>query len=366
MSALRCDLTLERRGFRLAVALEAPERGVLGVLGASGSGKTTLLRAIAGLEPAARGQVEVAGDAWLDSARGVHLPVHQRGLGYVPQKATLFEHLDVRGNLRFGLDRTPPGARRVSFEHVVEMLGLPGLLARRTHALSGGEAQRVAIGRALLTSPRLVLMDEPLTGLDLAWRRETLPYIERVRESLEVPMVYVSHSAAEIATLADQVLRLERGAVAGRGPALEFFAALDPAGSNGRPRLGGVLEALVARHDDTWGLSELAFHGQTLRVPRVSEAPGARVRVLVRAHEVSVAIAPPSGESSPLNALSGTVRGVGPARADGYAVEVALDMGAPLCATLTRRSLERLALRPGTPVWAHLKAVALAHELGEG
>jgi molybdate transport system ATP-binding protein len=212
--AVDLTLTVDRAGFRLRVEEQLPATGLTVLFGPSGSGKTTVLRCVAGLEPTATGRVCVGGEVWLDRDAGVEVPTHERGVGYVFQDAALFPHLDVRGNLEFGLQRTPVGDRELPFEEVVGWMGLEGLIDRDVRGLSGGERQRVAMARAVLAGPRMLLLDEPFASLDRASRRALLPYLEELRNRLAVPVLHVTHDPAR---LADHVLLLEAGEVTGRG-----------------------------------------------------------------------------------------------------------------------------------------------------
>ncbi|HEY0289275.1 MAG TPA: molybdenum ABC transporter ATP-binding protein, partial [Pseudomonas sp.] len=213
LSPCGIDLRLDHGwgDFHLQVKVRLSASGVTAIFGQSGSGKTTLLRCIAGLERAKNGYVEVAGECWQDEARRFFLPPDRRPLGYVFQEASLFAHLDVRQNLEYGQRRIAPNQRRVSLEQAVELLGIGHLLKRSTQHLSGGERQRVAIARALATSPRLLLLDEPLAALDQGRKQEVLPYLGRLHSELGIPMLYVSHSLAEVSRLADHMLYLENG-----------------------------------------------------------------------------------------------------------------------------------------------------------
>ncbi len=232
--SLSVDFRLERARFVLDVSLEIPDTGVVGVQGPSGSGKTTLLRAIAGLEPAVRGSVRMGATWWQDDERGIFVPAHRRSAGMVFQDAVLFPHLTVRGNLEYGRRRVPDSARRVRLDRVVELLEVAPLLDRRPQGLSGGERQRVALARALVASPRLLLMDEPLASLDSEARARILPYLERVVDELDVPMLYVSHDVVELRRLASRLLRLEGGRIVrpppgtGRGRATCTIERLEP------------------------------------------------------------------------------------------------------------------------------------------
>lgn len=226
MTTLVLESRFERPGFRLDVALDLSLEGVLGLFGPSGSGKTTLLRILAGLEPACRGRVALDGVVWQDDAGRIFLPPHRRGIGFVFQDARLFPHLSVAANLRFALDRTPRALRRLGFDDVVTVLDLARLLPRRPEGLSGGETQRVAIGRALLTSPRLLLMDEPLASLDFARKAEILPYLDRLKDDVGLPTIYVTHSLDELAHLTEAAILLEDGRALGVEPVAALFDRL--------------------------------------------------------------------------------------------------------------------------------------------
>ena len=219
-------LTLPRASFDLQVDLQLPVRGITVLYGASGSGKTSVLRCVAGLERARAARVVVAGEVWQDDAAQVFLPTHRRALGYVFQEASLFDHLDVRGNLHYGLRRARAPGAELTLHTAVQLLGIADLLGG-THQLSGGERQRVAIARALATSPRLLLLDEPMAALDAARRQDILPWLERMRDELRIPMLYVTHSADELARLADHLVVLERGRVRAQGAVQEVLSAID-------------------------------------------------------------------------------------------------------------------------------------------
>lgn len=359
MSAIRIKVKLARGarqgGFVLDADLELPDRGVTALFGHSGSGKTTLLRILAGLERAPGAVVVVGDETWQDDARGVHVPTHRRGIGYVFQEASLFEHLDVRANLEFGLKRLPRHARRFELGAVTELLGIGHLLAQRPATLSGGERQRAAIARTLLASPRLLLMDEPLAALDMKRKQEILPYLERLHDELALPVVYVSHSADEVARLADHLVVLEQGRVLASGPLSATLARLDLA-QNFEDDAGVMIDTVLTGCDAD-GLSHLAFAGGVLLVGRPGAAVGSRVRCRIHARDVSLALVRPLA-SSITNILPAVVDAVGPA-AHGQ-VLVRLKIGeTPLLARITERSRRELALEPGRALWAQVKAVAL-------
>ncbi|MFO7855375.1 MAG: molybdenum ABC transporter ATP-binding protein [Paracoccaceae bacterium] len=342
-------------GFALDVAFAAPP-GVTVLFGRSGSGKTTLVDAVAGLLTPDAGRIAAGDLVLLDTERGIRLPPHRRRLGYVFQDGRLLPHLTVRRNLAYGAWFAPRGARREDMGRVVELLGIGHLLDRRPAALSGGEKQRVAIGRALLSAPRMILADEPLAALDEARKAEILPYFERLRDEVDVPILYVSHSASEVARLATTVVALEAGRVVAQGPAAEVLGdpAVLPAGAR---EAGAVLAAVVVRHHAD-GLSELDAGGLALFLPQVAQPPGVALRVRIAAHDVILSRSRPEGLSA-LNVLPGVVHEVRPG--EGPGAIVALDTPAGrLLARITRRSAAALELAPGVAAHAVVKTVSVA------
>lgn len=359
MSLPALDLRLERRlpGFRLDLHLRAGP-GVTALFGPSGAGKTMVVDAIAGLNRPDAGWVRVGERVLFDSAAGIFVPPERRRIGYVFQNARLFPHLSVAANLRYGLRLCPRRERRIGWDEVVALLDLASLLARRPHHLSGGERRRVAIGRALLASPRLLLMDEPLTGLDPARRAEVLGFLDRLRAISAVPIVYVSHHVEEIVRLADRVAVLRGGRLVAFGPVEEVFARADIQHAATAAEAGAVLAGRVLGHDARFDLSEIAVPGGRLWVARIERPVGAPVRVHVHARDVALALAPPN-DVSILNILPGSVETIVEDTGPQVAVAVALDGRARLWARLTRRSAVELGLAPGRPVWALIKSVAL-------
>jgi molybdate transport system ATP-binding protein len=342
-------------GFALDVAFEGAP-GVTALFGRSGSGKTTIVNAVAGLMRPAQGRVVVDGAVLLDTARGVCAPPHRRRLGYVFQDGRLFPHLSVRGNLLYGRRAVGLGEGR-EVAHVIEMLGIGDLLARRPAGLSGGEKQRVAIGRALLSAPRALLMDEPLAALDDPRKAEILPYLERLRDETRIPILYVSHSVAEVARLATTVVVLESGRVARAGPADAVLSDPAAAPALGVRDAGAILRTAVAAHHPD-GLSELRFSGGTLWLPQVAAPPGARFRVRIAARDVMIAIQRPEGLSA-LNVVPARVASL--RQGEGPGVMARLQAGEDfLLARLTRRSADRLGLTPGMACYAVIKAVSVA------
>lgn len=359
---LEVDAAHRLGNFTLAAKFTA-ESGLTALFGRSGSGKTSLINVIAGLLQPERGRVAVEGQVLLDTATGVSVPPHRRRIGYVFQEARLFPHLTVRQNLLYGRWFTPQAARREKFDHVVDLLGLAHLVERRPAGLSGGEKQRVALGRALLTSPRLLLMDEPLASLDSARKDEILPYIERLRDEVRIPIIYVSHAVPEVARLATTVVLLSDGKVEAVGPVAVVMSRLDLFPLTGRYEAGAVLEGTVAAHDDAVQLTTLAAAVGPLRVPRLALPVGSPVRVRIRARDVMIAVQRPEGLSA-LNLLEGRVAEI--AAGSGPIVELRLDCsGETLLARITRQSVERLALAPGKPIYAVIKSIAFdRHSLG--
>jgi molybdate transport system ATP-binding protein len=299
----------------------------------------------------------------LDTAQGVRLPPHRRRLGYIFQEGRLFPHLNVRQNLAYGAWFAPKDAPREDMGRVVDLLGIADLLDRRPGALSGGEKQRVAIGRALLSAPRLILADEPLAALDDARKAEILPYFERLRDEVNVPILYVSHSASEVARLATTVVALEEGRVIGQGPAAEVLS--DPAVlPTGAREAGAVITAKVAAHHED-GLTELDAGGAALFLPRLGQPPGSSLRVRIAAHDVILSRTRPEGLSA-LNIVPGTVRELRPGEGPGMIVGLDTQAGR-LLARITQRSAQALELAEGMPVHAVIKTVAVApSDIGGG
>jgi molybdate transport system ATP-binding protein len=333
--------------------------GLTALFGRSGAGKTSVVNAIGGLIRPQRGRIVVGGTVLLDTERGVFVPAHRRRIGYVFQEGRLFPHLTVRQNLLFGrwFATRAVAAPAVRFDDVVELLGIEPLLPRRPGRLSGGEKQRVAIGRALLANPRLLLMDEPLASLDAARKDEILPYLERLRDASEVPIVYVSHAAAEVARLATTIVLIADGRVQAVGPVAEIMGRAGQYPLAGGFEAGAVLTVRVAAHDSRWGLTELLGGGGRLTVSRIDLPVGSLLRVRIRARDVILATERPHGISA-LNVLAGTVEALVPTGEE--ALEVQLRLGPErLLARITRRSGEALGLAPGRPVFALVKTVAI-------
>ena len=353
-------LRLARAGFVLDVDLRLPGRGITVLFGPSGSGKTTLLRCVAGLERAIGlpdAHVTMAGAVWQDAASGVFVPTWQRSLGYVFQEASLLEHLDVRQNLAFGLrGGHSDGAAHAGLQEAVALLGIGHLLERRVDTLSGGERQRVAIARALARQPRVLLLDEPLAALDRSRKQDILPWLEGLRDRLQIPMLYVTHAMDEVARLADTLVLLEAGQVRACGPVAEVMVQHLAAGGD---EAGALLEATVRGRDAAWNLAEVVFDGGSLWLrdnPTLEPGRGVRVRVLAR--DVSLARTAPAGTSIQ-NQLACTVESIRPDTHPSQ-VLVRLRCGtATLLARVTGRSAAQLELAADRAVWALVKSVAL-------
>lgn len=342
--------------FTLNVDLNLPGKGLTALFGHSGCGKTTLLRCIAGLQPA-DGELVVNGEVWqnISTSRAVH----QRPLAYVFQETSLFPHLSVRRNLNYGYRRVAKSQRRIEFDQAVEWLGLAHLLERMPQKLSGGERQRVAIARALLTSPKLLLMDEPLSALDQTSKREILPYLERLRDILSIPILYVSHSVAEVARLADHVVMLDRGKVTASGSLQQTLARTDqPFGLEEDAAI--ILPALITAHNPHWHLSLAEFDGGQLWLPTDSRIKiGSKVRIQVLARDVSLALSANTDQSIQ-NLIHGKVDEIARDISPGTSLVRVVAGNTPFLARLTSRAVHTLELAPGKPVWLQIKAAALA------
>ncbi len=356
---IQMRLNLRYPGFALDVDLQLPGRGVTALYGHSGSGKTTCLRCIAGLERADHGFIQVNDEVWQDSENKVFVAPHKRALGYVFQEASLFPHLSVLANLEFGLKRILKPQRRVDMAHATELLGIGHLLDRHPQHLSGGERQRVGMARALLTSPKLLLMDEPLAALDAQRKSEILPYLQRLHDELDIPVLYVSHSQDEVARLADHIVLLSNGKALASGPIGQTLARLDLPLAMGDDA-GVVIEGRVSAYDADYQLLSLQLPDTTLiiRVPHTPLDKGQALRCKVQARDVSLSL-DNAGHSSILNRLPVTV--VSEMNADNAAhVLIRLDAaGTPLLARITRYSRDQLNVHPGQQLWAQIKAVAV-------
>ena len=353
----RIRLRLSRAQFDLDVDLQLPARGITVLFGASGSGKTTILRCVAGLERTACGHVRIGDSDWQDDSRGIFVPTWRRPLGYVFQEASLFEHLDVQRNLEYGLRRTEKSADRNTLDEAIELLGIGSLLKRRPQDLSGGERQRVAIARALATRPKLLLLDEPLASLDLPRRHEIMPWIERLRDQLAIPMLYVTRSMDELSRLADEVVVLEKGQAAAVGPVGEVLARGD------LPALAGeeaatVIQGTVVERDARWHLARVQLKDHCILVRDSGQPCGSRVRLRVLARDVSLTLDEPM-RSSIQSHLPGVVDAV---MADSHPAQALVRVrcdGQSLISRVTWKSVEGLQIEPGLAIWVQVKSVAV-------
>ncbi len=351
-------LVLPRAGFDLDVEFSLCAGGITALFGVSGAGKTSILRCVAGLERAATGRVLINGETWQDHERSIFLPTWRRSLGYVFQEPSLFGHLNVRANLEYGLRRSKAGGTGYSdLDSAIELLGIGELLKRRVHQLSGGECQRVAIARALATAPQLLLLDEPLAALDYARRQEILPWLEKLRDELNTPMLYVTHSADEVARLANQLVVLECGRVVAAGSVVEVLAAIDVPVVMGEDA-GALLEARIAARDTQWHLARAEFDSGSLWLRDNGLAVGREVRLRVLARDVSITSEQPH-HTSIQNLLPCTIESIAPDTHPSQAL-VRVSCGQSLLlARLTRRAVATLDLHVGKPAWAQVKSVAL-------
>lgn len=357
--SLKVEIDHRLGDFRVDVAFETAGR-LTALFGRSGAGKTTIVNAIAGLIRPQRAKISVDGTVFVDTERRTFVPRHKRRVGYVFQEGRLFPHMTVRQNLLYGRWFAGKVETPVGLNEIVALLGIEHLLARRPAGLSGGEKQRIAIGRALLAAPRLLLMDEPLASLDEERKAEILPYVERLRDELRIPIVYVSHALGEVARLANTVVVLAEGRVASVGPVAEVLSTPAASRTGGEREAGGVLTARVVKHDVEDELTVLRCSAGQLMVPRIEARVGAKLRVHIRARDVMLAAERPTGLSA-LNILPAVVVEVGDT--SGPIVDVGLSLGDDrLMASITRRSLHNLALEPGRRVFAVLKSVAIARD----
>ena len=356
MTSFVCDARLAFGGFTLDTSIDMPLSGTTALFGPSGGGKSTLLRIVAGLENRAEGRVVVGGKVWADSRRGIHIAPHERPVGFVFQDGRLFGHLDVSGNLRYAERRSRNGT--ITRDAVIDALALEPLLQRRPDTLSGGERQRVALGRTLLTRPHLLLLDEPLSALDMSRKTDILPYLRDVPNAFGIPALYVSHAIEEVVQLADTMIVLADGRVRAVGPTTEILERIDLQTITGRFEAGALLQAVVTGQDELYRLTRLDLEGQALAMPMLAALKsGQTVRLRVRARDVTLALARPEGIST-RNILAGTVDAIA-AEADTAFAEVTVAIGDQrLRARVTREAVDMLYLAPGTTVHALIKSAS--------
>ena len=334
-----------------------PASGVTGLFGPSGSGKTTLLRCAAGLSRASGGFMEFNGETWQDDNNNFFIPAHQRRIGYVFQDARLFWHLNVKNNIEFGYNRIPEGERILKPDEVVEWLSLGHLLDRYPERLSGGEKQRVAMARAILTNPKLMLFDEPLASLDDDGKREIMRFLEVLHEKLSIPSIYVTHSIGEIQRLADYLALIKDGAIYAHGPLNEVITNLNLPLA-GMKETGSVLESTVLRHDEQYHLTELGFAGGVIMAPKIERPIGSHVRVKIPARDVSLALQYPR-QTSVLNIFEGSVVEIASHDPAYMMVSVKIGGNSILLSRVTKKSAESLDLKPGRLVVAMVKSAVL-------
>lgn len=355
MTAIEVALRHRFGKFELDAAFRIDRPGIAALFGPSGAGKSTIADAICGLLRPDHGRVEIADQIMFDSEAGVFEPPRRRRIGYVFQDARLFPHMSVDDNLRFGWRRAPVRADAREFSRIVEMLGLGDLLSRRPRALSGGEKSRVALGRALLSSPHLLVLDEPLAALDAARKAEILPWLENLRDHAGLPMIYVTHAIDEVARLADTLIILRDGKVAAQGTAFDILPDLEFTALTGAQPLGAVFGGSVSAHRD--GLSEITFAGGTVVVPRLSQPIGRPLRVRLRSEDVMLALEEPRAISAN-NVLPAKV--VAMRRVDEGHADIQLACGpTKLVARITAASLARLEIKTGMMLFAIVKSVTV-------
>ncbi len=333
---------------------EIDARGITAVFGKSGCGKTSLLRALAGLERHPGALLKVDGETWQKD--NIFLPSHLRPIAYVFQEPSLFPHLNVRKNIEYGYRRSKTGVGGIALEQIIELMELDLLLDRKTDFLSGGERQRVAIARALAVSPRLLLMDEPLSSLDQDKKNELIPYIASLNKELQIPIIYVSHSNEEIARLADQLIFIEDGSIQAAGLIEELLTRSDLSLSH-RPQAESLITAHTDHYDEDFHLNQLNSPIGLLSVPGEPIPPGRDIRLRLAAQDISLTLKVQE-DTSILNILPATVMAI--IEENAAQATVYLDVnGETLLARITRKSVDKLALHPGKNVYAQIKSVAV-------
>lgn len=342
------------------VDLTLPSQGITAIFGRSGAGKTSLINAISGLKNPDNGKIEVSDKILFDSTQGIDLPVHQRRVGYVFQESRLFPHMKVSSNLKYGVKTTD----QQHFDQVVDLLSLGSLLDRYPAKLSGGEKQRVAIGRALLSKPSILLMDEPLASLDLPRKREVMPFLENLSENVKIPIVYVTHSLNEILRLSNYLVILDQGKVISAGKTEQVWASRAMRPWQSFSEQSSLFEAKIVQHNSDYALSKLALGEKTsLWVQQVDNPIDASVRLQIRANDVSLSLQKPKSTSI-RNILPAVIRRVETQQhrhnKQSVAVELELEPGCYLWATITLWALDELSLTIGQRVFAQIKGVSVA------
>ncbi len=352
--SIEAKFLIERSGFRLDARFSCPSQGVTAIFGPSGCGKTTLLRAIAGLERTHNGYLNVSGNIWQD--KKVFIKPHRRPLGYVFQEANLFPHLSVRQNLEYGFKRVPRKQRQVAFDTAVELLGVVPLLKRKTTTLSGGERQRIAIARALLTSPRLLLMDEPMAALDLKSKAEIFPFLERLHTELDIPVLYVSHLPEEISRIADSIVLMEAGRVQASGSISSILTRMDLPLAHGSDA-SSLVEAKVVGYDKNYDLTYLKFPGGTFTISHKQINIGQQIRLRLLARDVSITLAKQENTSI-LNIFPAVVEEISEENTAKTILRLNV-AGVIILSRITHKSAELLRIKPGSCVYAQVKSIAI-------
>jgi molybdate transport system ATP-binding protein len=355
--SILAQFQLNYGAFQLEVDLQLPCSGISVLFGHSGSGKTTLLRCIAGLQQAEQGFLQINGKTWQDSANGIFLPTHKRNLGYVFQEANLFAHLTVMGNLCYGLKRIRQNSETEHFKQVIELLGIENLMQRMPERLSGGERQRVGIARALVLNPEILLMDEPLAALDGKRKQEILPFLTRLHNELNIPVLYVTHSQQEVTQLADYLVLLADGKVQAAGLLSETLSRLDVAAS-GQQAPTSVWEITVSHHDHDYHLTDVNFADGKLSLPGIVGTVGAKLRIQIDACDVSISLEKNTA-SSILNVLSANVTAMVDDKSGHTLVQLQIGNRSKLLAQITTKSAQFLHLHTGLSVYVQIKGTSL-------
>jgi len=360
------DIECERGDFKLRTKFVSEDR-VIALFGRSGSGKTSIVQCLAGLLKPSSGHIRIAGETLFDASANINVRPEKRRIGYVFQDARLFPHLRVRGNMTYGMNLLSADQRRHAPDDIAEMLGISGLMERLPETLSGGERQRVAIGRALLASPKLLLMDEPLAALDNDRKSEIMPFIENLRDQLGVPIVYVSHAIEEVVRLADTMVVLADGQTLATGDVEDIMSRLDLRPHTGRFEAGAVINVWVIGHDDPNMLTELGFGAGSIWVPKLEFERGTPLRLRLRARDIGLSLVAPT-QSATMNVFQGRVvdiEDVSTVRSPH--VDVLVNIGAPIIARIARKALNDLNIKNGDTVFASVKTSAIDRQsLGLG
>ena len=347
--------------FALDIDIEC-HHAVTAIYGPSGAGKTSLLNVVAGLVRPDSGEISLDGQTLFSSAQHIDLPPEHRRIGYVFQDDLLFPHLSTEENLCYGHNLLPVAARRFALDQIVDLLEIGPLLKRRPGHLSGGERQRVALGRALLTSPRLLLMDEPLASLDQGLKNRIIPYLCHVRDALQIPILYISHSVAEILELTSQVVVLDRGQVIAHGDFFTIAAHPQVLPLVEEHGFENVLDVEIAATDAERGICEVLCHGQQLKIPYCEQPVGSRLFIGIRADDIVLARQRPTGLSV-RNALQGTISAIADV---GGKQLIYVDVGRRLAAKTTPEAIEEMQLSIGDPIYCLVKthSIRLGPQLG--